>query len=349
MKEHQIVEELIASELKPLVKKIDLDAYYPEDFMLQLGKSGLLNSSGLTEAEVLTREVKLVEEISKACMTTGFNLWCHLASLTYIRKSSNAYLKKEILPLLENGGLLGATGLSNPMKYYAGLETLHLSAKQCDGGYVVSGTLPSVSNLGPDHWFGFIASVDEHTRIMGLVPCDAKGLTLKEKVDYLGLNGSGTYSCSFDEVFIPEQWIVSQDADQYVQEIRPAFLIYQVPLGLGVTESSISAMDKVCNRQGGCNQYLLVQPDQLKEKLEPIREKTYQIAAAESIKEHTEELMRLRLNIAYLTLEAVQANMLHQGGSGYLQKSESSRRLREAYFLANLTPTIKHLEKMLQK
>jgi hypothetical protein len=32
-----------------------------------------------------------------------------------------------------------------------------------------------------------------------------------------------------------------------------------------------------------------------------------------------------------------------------LQQSDPSRRLRESYFLANLTPTVKHLEKVLNR
>lgn len=38
--------------------------------------------------------------------------------------------------------------------------------------------------------------------------------------------------------------------------------------------------------------------------------------------------------------------MLHNGSAGYLKKSDPSRRLREIYFFANLTPTVKQLEKM---
>ena len=45
---------------------------------------------------------------------------------------------------------------------------------------------------------------------------------------------------------------------------------------------------------------------------------------------------RIRLETAYLTLEAVQESMLHNGSAGYIQDSAPSRRLREAYFFANL-------------
>ncbi|GLH62973.1 ABC transporter substrate-binding protein [Parageobacillus sp. G301] len=64
---------------------------------------------------------------------------------------------------------------------------------------------------------------------------------------------------------------------------------------------------------------------------------------------HNLLLYRIRLNVTYLTLKAVHGSMLHHGGAGYLQQSDPSRRLRESYFLANLTPTVKHLEKVLNR
>ncbi|GAJ97675.1 acyl-CoA/acyl-ACP dehydrogenase [Geomicrobium sp. JCM 19055] len=65
---------------------------------------------------------------------------------------------------MESGKVLGGTGLSNPMKNYANLEPLHLKARKVDGGYEVKGTLPSVSNLGEDHWFGAVANVENENR-----------------------------------------------------------------------------------------------------------------------------------------------------------------------------------------
>ena len=47
-----------------------------------------------------------------------------------------------------SGALLGGTGLSNPMKALAGIEDFKLRAERVAGGYVVSGVLPWVSNLG---------------------------------------------------------------------------------------------------------------------------------------------------------------------------------------------------------
>ncbi|WP_159887285.1 hypothetical protein [Paenibacillus puerhi] len=60
------------------------------------------------------------------------------------------------------------------------------------------------------------------------------------------------------------------------------------------------------------------------------------------------ELLEVRLGVTEMTIRAVQADMLHHRGSAYLQANGSSRRLREAYFPASLTPTAKRLEKLLR-
>ena len=340
-----VLEKIINEELKPFVKKIDTEAYYAENFLKKLGEAGLFSSDGKTQRQYLLDEMNLVRETAKICMTTAFCLWCHLAALTYIRQTKNDKLKKDLLPSLERGEILAGTGLSNPMKFYAGLENLHLSAKPAEGGYLISGVLPSVSNLGEDHWFGFIAGVSEEKQIMGFVPCHAEGLKLKEKIEYLGVNGSATYACSFKDVFIPDEWVISENGKDYCEQIRPAFLSYQIPLGLGVTEASIDSIEKVCQRQNGCNQFLNKQPEDLKAAVDDMEQKIQTLYSGESL--NFKDIAQIRLETAYLTLEAVQTSMLHNGSAGYLKDCAPSRRLREAYFFASLTPTIKHLEKLL--
>ncbi|WP_153720954.1 acyl-CoA dehydrogenase family protein [Sporosarcina cascadiensis] len=341
----EVLAELLTKELKPYVKKIDQDAFYAENFLRRLGEAGLLSSGDRSQSEVVSDGLYLVRETAEICMTTAFCLWCHLAALTYVRTTENERLKADLLPSLEDGSLLGATGLSNPMKHYAGLENLHLKAKRTPGGYLVSGVLPAVSNLGRDHVFGAIAGLNDQQQIMMVISCDSPGLTFKEKTDYLGLNGSATFSCSLREVFIAEDRILSEEADAFVANIRPTFIAYQIPLGLGVTDASVRSIEKTANRQNGCNQYLPVQAPELQRKRTELEYQLLSLISKESV--DWKEVARIRLSAAYLTLESVQADMLHNGSSAYQRASAPARRLREAYFFANLTPTIKHLEKVL--
>lgn len=340
-----VLQALIDEKLKPFVKKIDEEAFYAEDFLYALGKSGFFDSSQKNEQTMLLDELMIVQETAKVCMTTAFCLWCHLAALTYIRKTGNASLRTKILPLLENGEVLGATGLSNPMKFYAGLEKLHLTAERVDGGYVVNGVLPAVSNLGDNHWFGAIAHNGEQ-EVMVFANTNNADITLKEKIHFLGVNGSATYTCKFENVFVADDYVVSEDASKFVDKIRPTFILYQIPLGFGVVESSIEGIEKVKAKQNGCNEFLQVQADMLAKKVQNLQADLTQLVELGEVT--LEAISLIRLQAVYETLEAVQANMLHNGSAGYIIGSTPSRKLREAYFFANLTPTVRQLEKMTQ-
>ena len=77
-----------------------------------------------------------------------------------------------------------------------------------------------------------------------------------------------------------------------------------------------------------------------------IRERTYVFAQSSDLTKIEKEILLTRLGIVHLTSKAVYADMLYTGGQAYMQDSHSFRRLRESYFLINLTPTVKQLEKI---
>lgn len=336
------LQQIIDEKLKPVVKKVDEQAFYAEDYLIALGQAGFFDSTAKTAATILQDEAAIVRETAKVCMTTAFCVWCHLAALTYLRTSANMFLKQDILRKLERGELLGATGLSNPMKYYSGLETLHLRAEQTADGFIVNGVLPAVSNLGGRHYFGAIASVDER-EVMVLVSTKASGLELKEKVGFIGVNGSATYTCKFEQVFIPKEYVIADDAKAFCDTIRPTFIYYQVPLGIGVIAAAAAGIEKVKAKQNGCNHYLSLQAIELREQYEKLTQTLERLTPPLQLK----DIVRLRLQTVQVTLAAVQANMLHNGAAGYVTGSAPSRKLREAYFFANLTPTMRHLEKLM--
>lgn len=339
----QELQELIDLQLKPVVRKVDEDAFYAEQYIYALGKNGFFSSTNKTKEQYLIDELTVVYETSKTCMTTAFCIWCHLAAQTYLRNSTNEFLKTTILPKLENGEQLGATGLSNPMKYFAGLEKLHLEAEAVEGGYIVNGVLPAVSNLGDNHWFGIIAAV-ENREVMLLASSVTPGLELKEKTQFVGVNGSATYSCRFTNVFIPSKQVIAEDAMAFCNIIRPTFILYQIPLGLGVSIAAAEGIQKVKAKQNGCNEYLQIQATDVLQSSTSLLDDL--IASIERQDVSIEKMVELRLNAVYRTLEAVQANMLHNGAAGYVDGSVPYRKLREAYFFANLTPTVRQLEKM---
>ncbi|MDI3328805.1 MAG: acyl-CoA dehydrogenase family protein [Alicyclobacillaceae bacterium] len=345
----EVLRDILERELRPRVRAIDVDGEYPLPVLREMGKAGLFENPGLTRRRWYEHHLRLIEETAVVCGTTAFALWCHLAALTYVREGESPYLRDQVLPRLERGAAVGGTGLSNPMKFYAGMEPLRLRATAEGDGYRIDGTLPFVSNLGKGHWFGIVAQTDEGRRIVAFVPCDTEGLYLTERRCFMGLNGTATYQCRFDGVRIPTDYVLSQDADTFVREVRPIFVLSQCGMVFGLVRSAVEAMRGTLGKQGGANRYLRIQPEELEDRLIDLRRRAYGL-----FDEPWEDpgffqnVLRIRLEGAYLALTAAEAGLLHSGAAGYVRGSDPCRRLREAYFVALVTPAVKQLEKMLQ-
>ena len=314
---------IINQHLIPYIRQIDEGAYYPKGFLSAVGKAGFFNSNSLQKDDVHFRELYIIEETAKYCMTSAFTLWCHLAALASFRLSNNPYIQNHLLPLLESGDVLAGTGLSNAIKYYAGLERIRLTAKRTDGGYTISGSLPSVSNLDFNHWFVILASLNENQRIICSLPVNVEGLILESKTNHIGLNGSATYSCFFDNVFIPDKWVISEEADEFIPKVRPILALYQIPLGIGVSQAAIESIVKNYIKNKEVNQHLKPQPIELINKLQVVRYRTNEYARIVDLGSIGKEILLVRLDIAKLTLEVVHAEMFYSGGQAYMQGNDT--------------------------
>jgi alkylation response protein AidB-like acyl-CoA dehydrogenase len=367
--DNSVIAELktvIAQELAPHVRAIDVHGEYPRAFMHQVGAIGGFGQAVPSRyggsASSLKGSVQSIEAIAKECLSTGFITWCQIACTWYIQNSENEYLKQNILPPIAKGERLAGTGLSNPMKHFAGIEKIALVAERCAGGYVLNGLLPWVSNVGAGHYFAVAAKMSdgpEDTYLMAIVSDEFKGLTLRADAHFIALEGSNTFSCGFKNVFVPDQFILAAPCEEYVARIRPGFMLTQVGMGLGLVASCIELMKRANRRLQHVNCFLDDQAGDLEAELEALRLKTYALADAltaqdtqdslekTSGKNLLREVIQARIAASELSLRASNAAMLHVGARGYLQGSTAERKLRESYFVAIVTPALKHLKKML--
>ena len=134
--------------------------------------------------------------------------WCQDTLAWYVDNSGNAALKARFADGVSSGRNLGGTGLSNPMKTFFGIENLKLKGRKVDGGYIVKGALPWVSNLGPDHIFGTIFESEGSARakiVMFLADCGDPAITLHACPPFLAMDGTGTYAVQFRDAFVPDR------------------------------------------------------------------------------------------------------------------------------------------------
>ena len=347
------VRELATGPLAELADDIDRRGIYPKSILHRLGELGALKAHMAEPGKPADYGLAIaaMSEVSRVCGATGFMVWCHDVCGVYMEQSGNPALMGDVLADHANGQTLGATGMSNPMKTFAGIETFLLHAKKVDGGYVVNGTLPWVSNLGPDHYFGAVADVAVDgavtSEIMFLVKCDAPGVELRNCPSFSAMEGTNTWAVRLTNYFVNNDLMIADPVRPFIGRIRAAFILLQTGMGLGVAQGAIDSMWTVERQLSHVNEFLDDRPDDLQAELDDLRARIMVLAKTPfgSDKAFLIDVLDARAHASELALRAAQSALLHQGARGYLMTSEVQRRVRESHFVAIVTPAVKHLRK----
>ena len=108
-------------------------------------------------------------------------------------------------------------------------------------------------------------------------------------------------------------------------------------------------MQRTKGQLGHVNKYLDVQPEGLAEQLAAMEAEVARLAATpfETDPAYWRAVVEARLAAGEASVAAAHAAMLHCGARGYVANATAQRRLREAYFVAIVTPATKQLRKML--
>lgn len=351
----QAVRDVVRMQLAPLVNDIDQEGLYPHAVLRAMGPAGAFGThlpvDGTAAAPNLAAAIEASAIASQSCLSTGFMMWCQSTLAWYLANSTNDTVRARYLPHVVDGSLLGGTGLSNPMKTFFGIERMRLKGKRVDGGYTVHGALPWVSNLGPDHIFGTVFEMEGEParRVMFIADCATGGVTIHPCAGFLALDGTATYSVQFRDAFVSDTQILADPVDAYLKKIRAGFILLQAGMGLGLMRDCIELIRRLQPTLGHINTFLDDQADDIGETLASIEAEVAALAPTpyDPSPDYWRRVVTLRLLVGESAVRAAHAAMLHSGARGYVAASRVQRRLREAYFVAIVTPATKQLKKML--
>ncbi|HBO6354074.1 TPA: acyl-CoA/acyl-ACP dehydrogenase, partial [Pseudomonas aeruginosa] len=210
-----------------------------------------LGGAGGTLADAVER----VAAVAARSLTAAFVFWGQRAFIEYLLQSPNQELRQRLLGDLLAGRLAGATGLSNAMKFLSGIEALQVVAHAEEAGWRLDGRLPWVTNLRSGDFV--VAAAIEHGEggkpFVLAIPEGLAGLQRSADLRLLGLQCSNTAALDLRAVAVGRDWLLHDDARQFLPRVRPAFLGLQCGMAIGLARR---ALDEVQRHLGGSRSLL---------------------------------------------------------------------------------------------
>ncbi len=339
------VGQVAQTEFTPKVLEID-QGYYPLAQMQKLGQVGVFAPHLNQYGNRLDLAILANAEVGRVCGTSAFLTWCHQVCGLYLDQSDNALLKGEFLNNHTLANTFGGTALSNPMKSWANIEPMIFRAKKDSKNYQVSGTLPWISHIAPNQYCGAVASVEgTNEQVFFLLKFDqerAGKWQLHQCPTFLGMEGSSTWRIELENYPVDVSEVIASPCKEFIERIRGAFVLMQMGIGAGII---LGAIDDIKQSAAVSNAFLEDQAGNLMLEFDVLVNKVLGLAKTPfaTDKDFFLDVLDVRTQGAMLALRATQAALLHQGAKGYVMTAAPQRRLREAQFVAIVTPAIKHL------
>jgi butyryl-CoA dehydrogenase len=163
--------------------------------------------------------VIVVEEVSKACGSTGILISAHTSlACDPILQFGSEEQKKKYLPLLTCGKRIGALLLTEPGagSDVAGIATAY---HQDGDGFVINGSKLFITNGGYRGIGIVVASKDRSLKHKGLsafiVDLESPGVVILKNETKLGIRGSSTTSFALDNVRVPAENLLGSEGQGF--------------------------------------------------------------------------------------------------------------------------------------
>ena len=218
-----MVREFADSEISPVAQEFDEKGKFPRELVEKMGELGLMGiivpeeygGAGLDMVAFVTAIIELARADASVAITMAAHT--SLGTMPILLFGSDDQ-KKEYLPKLATGEMLGAFGLTETD---AGSDASATKTKAILKGdkYMVNGGKIFITNAGESGVLSFTSQVEEDGKSLGIaaftIPTETPGLEIGPKEDKMGWRASDTRQLFFKDMRIPVSSLLAKPKDGF--------------------------------------------------------------------------------------------------------------------------------------
>ncbi len=343
----QMYREFTINEVAPMAHEIDEEEKFPYETVDKMAECGMLGipfpkEYGGEGGDYLGYTIA-VEELSKACGTTGVILSAHTSlGASPIYEFGTQEQKQKYLVPLAKGEKLGAFGLTEPN---AGTDASgQQTTAVLDGdNYILNGSKIFITNAGPADVYIVMAMTDKSKGTRGIsafiVEKDTPGFSIGKKEKKLGIRGSATCELIFENCMIPKENLLGKVGQGFkiAMKTLDGGRIGIAAQALGIAQGALDATvtyvkeRKQFGRSISAFQNTQFELANMKTKIEAARLLVYKAAnKKDEGKPFSVEAAMAKLYASEVAMEVTTKAVQLHGGYGYTREYDVERMMRDA-------------------
>ena len=343
----QMVREFAMNEVKPIAAEIDETERFPMENVEKMAKLGMLGipfakEYGGAGGDTLSYIIA-VEELSKACGTTGVIVSAHTSlCASLIEQFGTKEQKEKYLVDLASGKKLGAFGLTEPGAGTdaAGQQTVAV----LDGdNYILNGSKIFITNGGVADTFIIFAMTDRSKGTRGIsafiVEKEFEGFSIGKKEEKLGIRASSTTELVMSNCIVPKENLIGQEGKGFgiamktLDGGRIGIAAQALGIAEGAFEEAVAYMKerKQFGKPLAAFQGLQWMIAEMDTKIEAARHLVYKAAWLKDNKlPYSVDAARAKLYAAEVAMDVTTKAVQIFGGYGYTKEYPVERMMRDA-------------------
>jgi short-chain 2-methylacyl-CoA dehydrogenase len=344
----RLARDFARGEVRPVAEALDREKRFPYEIVARLGELGLMGipypeEYGGGGADTLSYAL-VVEELARVDSSVAITVAAHTSLGTWpIYAFGSDAQKREWLPRLTRGEVLGAFGLTEPE---AGSDAGNVRTRAVleDGRWRIDGAKQFITNAGTDiSGFVTITARTGDREISNLiVPRGTPGYEVGEPYRKMGWNASDTRPLAFDGARVPEESLLGPRGmgfKQFLQTLDGG-RISVAAMGVGLAQGALDeAVSYAKERQAfgqsiGRFQAIQMKLADLSTEIEAARLLTYKAAIEKDRgQSFTLTAAQAKLKTGRLAVRATEEAVQIHGGYGFIEEYPVCRFYRDAKIL----------------